>query len=108
MEVRLSRTDRAELEARVRPPMMPQRELFRTQIVLLAAAGRSTRSIARELNTMPRRVSLWRRRSARETLTDVYSVAITLAKTTGSYSASSPTDVPTSRSAVATAAARVL
>jgi transposase len=36
--------------------------------VLLAAAGRSTRSIAREVDTMPRTVSQWRGRYAREGL----------------------------------------
>ena len=68
VEVRLSRKDRAELEARVRAPTMAQRDVFRAQIVLLAAEGHSTRSIARELNTMPRTVSLWRGRYAREGL----------------------------------------
>ena len=69
VEVRLSRRDRAALKARVRAPTTPQRDVFRARIVLLAAQGRSTRSIARELNTMPRTVSLWRGRYAREGLT---------------------------------------
>jgi transposase len=68
IEVRLSRKDRAELEARVRARTTAQRDAFRARIVLLAAESRSTRSIARELNTMPRTVSLWRGRYAREGL----------------------------------------
>jgi len=42
--------------------------VFRARIVLLAAEGRSTPSIARELGTMPRTVSGWRGRFAREGL----------------------------------------
>jgi len=45
-----------------------QRQVFRARIVLLAAEERSTRSIARELGTMPRTVSGWRGRFAREGL----------------------------------------
>jgi transposase len=68
VEVRLSRKDRAVLEARLRAPTTPQRDVFRARIVLLAAQERSTRSIARELQTMPRTVSHWRGRYAREGL----------------------------------------
>jgi len=66
-EVRLKRGDRAVLEARVRAPTSEQRDVMRARIVLLAASGRSrsTRSIAREVATMPRTVSLWRGRYAR-------------------------------------------
>jgi transposase len=66
--VRLSREDRAALEARLRAPTTEQRHVFRARIVLLAAEGRSTRSIAREVGTMPRTVSGWRARFAREGL----------------------------------------
>ena len=45
-----------------------QREVFRARIVLLAAEGRSTRSIAATVGAMPRTVSLWRGRYAREGL----------------------------------------
>src|SRR6266404_9952490 len=41
-----------------------QRDLKRARIVLLAAAGRSTRSIAKEVGVQPRIVSLWRHRYA--------------------------------------------
>ena len=54
------------LEMRVRAPTSEQREVFRARIVLLAAEGRSTRSIAKAVDTMPRTVSLWRGRYARE------------------------------------------
>ena len=42
--------------------------VLRARIVLLAAKGRSTRSIAREVGTMPRTVSQWRARFARKGL----------------------------------------
>jgi len=41
-----------------------QRDLKRARIVLLAADGRSTRSIAKEVGVRPRIVSLWRHRYA--------------------------------------------
>jgi transposase len=63
-EVRLSRKERKELEARCRSPRTVQRDLKRARIVLLAAAGRSTRSIAKEVGVQPRIVSLWRHRFA--------------------------------------------
>src|SRR5471030_1181034 len=61
-EVRLRRKDRKVLEARCRSPVTLQRDLKRARIVLLAAAGRSTRSIAKEVGVQPRIVSLWRHR----------------------------------------------
>ena len=64
-EVRLMAADRAVLEARVRAPTTEQRDVFRARIILLADEGRSTRSIARTLGTMPRTVSNWRGRFAR-------------------------------------------
>jgi transposase len=66
--VRLRPEERAVLEARLRAPTTEQRQVFRARIVLLAADGRSTRSIARELGTMPRTVSGWRARFARDGL----------------------------------------
>jgi Homeodomain-like domain len=56
-EVRLRRNDRKVLEARCRSPVTLQRDLKRARIVLLAADGRSTRSIAREVGVQPRIVS---------------------------------------------------
>lgn len=64
----LTPEERAVLEARLRAPTTEQRQVFRARIVLLAAEHRSTRSIARELGTMPRTVSGWRGRFAREGL----------------------------------------
>ena len=63
-EVRLSWKDRKVLEARCRSPVTWQRDLKRARIVLLAAAGRSTRSIAKDVGVQPRIVSLWRHRFA--------------------------------------------
>jgi len=64
-EVRLTPEDRAVLEARVRAPTTEQRDVFRARIVLLAG---DRRSIARILDTMPRTISQWRGRYAREGL----------------------------------------
>src|SRR5262245_25783163 len=66
--VRLAPADRAVLEARIRAPTTKQRDVFRARIVLLADEGRSTRSIARMLGTMPRTVSTWRGRFVRDGL----------------------------------------
>src|SRR5213593_1307582 len=63
-EVHLSRKDRKVLEERCRSPLTLQRDLKRARIVLLAAAGRSTRSIAKDVGVQPRIVSLWRHRFA--------------------------------------------
>src|SRR6185437_5474106 len=52
------------LEACCRSPVTLQRDLKRARIILLAAAGRSTRSIAKEVGVQPRIVSLWRHRFA--------------------------------------------
>ena len=67
-EVRLKPKERAVLEVRCRRPTTPQRDVTRARIVLLAALGRSTRSIAQEVGVQPRIVSNWRRRSAEEGL----------------------------------------
>jgi transposase len=63
-EVRLKPKIRKVLEARCRAPSTPQRDVKRARIVLLAAEGRSTRSIAEEVGVQPRIVSNWRRRFA--------------------------------------------
>ena len=68
IEVRLTPTDRLVLEARVRAPTSDQRDVLRARIVLLAGENRSTRSIAKLVDVMPRTVSLWRGRYAREGL----------------------------------------
>ena len=63
-EVRLKPKMRKFLEARCSAPSTPQGEVKRARIVLLAAEGRSTRSIAEEVGVQPRIVSNWRRRFA--------------------------------------------
>src|SRR6516225_3610397 len=68
IEVRLTRKERAVLEARLRAATTEQRQLLRIRIVLEAAHGMGTREIARELDSTPTTVSLWRGRYAREGL----------------------------------------
>ena len=63
-EVRLRPKERAELELRVRSPLTAQCDAKRARIVLLAAEGCSTRSIAKEVGVQPRIVSTWRNRFA--------------------------------------------
>jgi transposase len=63
-EVRLRPKVRKVLEARCRAPSTPQGEVKRARIVLLAADGLSTRSIAKEVGVQPRIVSKWRHRFA--------------------------------------------
>ncbi len=67
-EVRVSRKERLELEARCGSPRTLQRDLKRARIVLLAAEGCSTRAIAKTVGVQPRIVSHWRRRFADEGL----------------------------------------
>jgi transposase len=64
--VRLTPEDRLVLEARLRAPTTEQRDVVRARIVMLSDAGRSTRSIAKIVGVMPRTVSLWRGRYARD------------------------------------------
>ena len=64
--VRQTPADRAVLEAQIRALTTEQRAVFRARIVLLADEGRSTRSIAHMLGTMPRTVSTWRGRFVRD------------------------------------------
>src|SRR6478609_6830767 len=66
IEVRLKPKERAVLESRLRAATTEQRQLLRIRIVLEAADGSGTREIARELDTTPTTVSLWRGRFARE------------------------------------------
>ena len=67
IKVRLKPNQRAVL-ARLRAATTEQRQLLRLRIVLEAAEGTPTREIARELDTTPTTVSLWRGRFAREGL----------------------------------------
>ena len=68
IEVRLKSKERAVLESRLRAATTEQRQLLRIRIVLEAADGFGTREIARELDTTPTTVSLWRGRFARQRL----------------------------------------
>jgi transposase len=63
-KVRLRPADRAVLEARCQAGATAQRDVKRARIVLLAAAGRSTRWIARDVGVEPRIASRWRNRFA--------------------------------------------
>src|SRR5829696_3087679 len=63
-EVRLRPKVRRVLEARCRAASTPQGDMKRARIVLLAADGLSTRSIAKEVGVQPRIVSKWRHRFA--------------------------------------------
>jgi hypothetical protein len=71
-EIRLSPEERAVLEAQLRAPTTEQRHVLWARILLLCPKedrrARSTRAIARELDTMPRTVSHWRIRFAEEGL----------------------------------------
>jgi len=55
--IRLTEEERAVLESMVRSPKTAQGMSERARMVLLAADGRSTRSIAAALGTWPGRVS---------------------------------------------------
>jgi len=59
-KVRLRPKIRQVLEARCRAPTTAQRDVKRARIVLLAAEGRSTRSIAKEVGVQPRTSAFWR------------------------------------------------
>lgn len=63
-EVRLTPGDRAVLEARCRATTTAQRDVRRARIILLAAAGASTRSISRTVGVEEAVVSTWRNRFA--------------------------------------------
>src|SRR3954452_7979502 len=63
-EVRLKPKERRVLEAVCRAPSSPQGDVKRAWIVLLAAAGQSTRAIAKDVGVQPRIVSKWRHRFA--------------------------------------------
>src|SRR5260370_5168211 len=66
--ITLTKEERSALEAMIRSPKTEHGIVERARIALLAAEGRSTRSIAAELGTWPGRVSRWRTRFARERL----------------------------------------
>ena len=58
----ISEDDQQVLRLWIRAGTTPQRVARRARIVLLAAEGRSSRTIAQILNVSPRTALLWRRR----------------------------------------------
>ena len=60
----LTDEQRATLARCVRVGTTPQRLVFRSRIVLLAASGMPSKHVARQLDTSQDTVRLWRRRSA--------------------------------------------
>ena len=61
-QIRLSKTERAELEAMARTYTSPYREVIRARIVLYAAEGLSNHQIGARLDTPRQIVSKWRKR----------------------------------------------
>ena len=61
-EILLTDAERQELEKLVRRPTTAQQKALRGRIVLLAADGKNTPEIGRELRTSLDTVRLWRRR----------------------------------------------
>lgn len=61
-EIRLSGEERRLLESRARKYTLPYRDVFRANVVLLAAAGLRNDQIAERLNTRREIVSKWRKR----------------------------------------------
>ena len=66
--IELSEQERYVLEGRARKYTLPYRDVFRAQIVLLAAQGLRNDEIARRLNTRRDVVSMWRKRFFEERL----------------------------------------
>jgi transposase len=62
--IRLNRGTRSELEGWLRASTTEQRMARRARIILLAAQGKASRAIAREVGVRPRVVSKWRMRFA--------------------------------------------
>ena len=66
--IKLSGHERSILEARARKYTLPYRDVFRAQIVLLAAQGLRNDEIAERLNSRREVVSMWRKRFFHERL----------------------------------------
>src|SRR5262249_57668934 len=88
----LSEQERSALEAMIRSPKTEHGTVERARIVLLAAEGRSTRSIAAELGTWPGRVSRWRKRFARERLAGLHDLP--RPRATPRYASHHPPHIP--------------
>ena len=63
-QIRLDPETRSELESWLRASTTEQRMTRRARIILLAAEGKGSRAIAREIGVRPRVVSTWRMRFA--------------------------------------------
>lgn len=70
-EVTLTDEERGTLDRWSRGRSTPVRLVLRAKIVLLAAAGKLNKEIARRLKTAPKTVSLWRRRFADQRLAGI-------------------------------------
>jgi len=70
-EITLTDAERATLDRWSRGRSTPVRLVLRAKIVLLAAAGKLNKEIARRLKTAPKTVSLWRRRFADQRLAGI-------------------------------------
>ena len=66
--LKLTAKERSVLEVRARKYTLPYREVFRAQIVLMAAQGLDNDEIAARLNTRREVVSKWRKRFFEEGL----------------------------------------
>lgn len=68
ISIQLTTEEKAKLESTLRSAPAPVRDVLRSRIVLLAAAGRSNQEIAVQLGIHRHSVALWRRRFARQGL----------------------------------------
>jgi transposase len=68
ISIHLTSDERAKLEATLRSATAPVRDVLRSRIVLLAAAGNSNQEIAAQLGVHRHSVALWRQRFARQGL----------------------------------------
>jgi transposase len=69
--IRLNRATRSELEGWLRASTTEQRMARRARVILLAAEGKASRAIAREVGVRPRVVSKWRMRFAAHGIKDL-------------------------------------
>jgi transposase len=69
--IKLTEVERATLESYARGRSTPARLVLRAKIVLRSAKGLENKDIAEELTTLPKTVSLWRRRFAEQRLAGI-------------------------------------
>jgi len=68
INIQLTSEEKAKLESTLRSSTAPVRDVLRSRIVLLAAAGHSNQKIAVQLGVHRHSVALWRQRFARQRL----------------------------------------